>query len=156
MSQIKARTGACGAHDVVSVVEGAPPPLGAYSPAVIAGDFVFVSGQGARKAKTGKEAGVVIDHTGAVVAYDIQVQTRTVLENLKLVLAAADCGLQDVVDVSVFLKNIEDFAAYNSIYGEYFSGAKPPARTTVQVTGLPGKNYIEIKATAYRPGGKER
>ncbi|HEY9713709.1 MAG TPA: RidA family protein [Chroococcales cyanobacterium] len=146
MTQVKCD----GSRTAIKVVEDAPAPLGAYSHAVFAGDFLYVSGQGARKARTGKEAGVVLDHHGLVVAYDIKVQTRAVLENLKTVLKAAALELTDLVDVSVFLKNMDDFAQYNEVYNEYFSFPDPPARTTVQVAGLPGNNFIEIKAIAYR------
>jgi len=134
----------------ITTVDNAPSPLGAYSHAVYAGPLLFVAGQGARDAKTGKEAGVTLDAAGNVMAYDIKEQTRAVLNNLTTVLAAAQLGLADVVDVSVFLKDMNDFAAYNSVYKEFFSFADPPARTTVAVADLPGKNFIEIKAIAYR------
>lgn len=134
----------------INVREDAPSPLGSYSHAVWAGDLLFVSGQGARNAQTGKEAGVTLDEKGAVTAYDIKVQTRAVLENLKVVLEAAGCGLHDLVDVSVFLKDMGDFAQYNQVYAQYFSFENPPARTTVAVAALPGKNFIEIKAIAYK------
>jgi len=149
------QTSKTGSRTAVQIAEDAPKPLGAYSHAVIAGDLVFVAGQGARKARTGKEAGVVLDHHQEVVAYDISVQTRAVIKNLKTVLAASSCTLEDVVDVTVFLKDMKDFDEYNKVYGEFFSFANPPARTTVQVAGLPGKNYIEIKAIAYRARERE-
>lgn len=127
----------------------APSPLGAYSHAIVAGGFVFVSGQGARDATTGKEAGVVLDGAGEVASYDIAVQTTAVIENLKTVLTACRCNLESLVDVTVFLKDMADFAQYNEVYARYFSFAGAPARTTVQVADLPGNNFIEIKATAY-------
>jgi 2-aminomuconate deaminase len=134
----------------VNVVDNAPAPLGSYSHAVWAGDLLYISGQGARDAKTGKEAGVTLDEHSAVAAYDIEVQTRAVLENLKVVLKAAGCSMEDLVDVSVFLKDMNDFPRYNRVYAEFFSFSNPPARTTVQVAGLPGKNFIEIKAIAFK------
>jgi reactive intermediate/imine deaminase len=128
----------------------APAPLGSYSHAVWAGDILYVSGQGARDAATGKEAGVTVDDAGSVTAYDIEVQTRAVLNNLKHVLEASGCTMQDLVDVSVFLKDMKDFQKYNRVYAEFFSFPNPPARTTVAVAALPGKNFIEIKAIAYK------
>jgi reactive intermediate/imine deaminase len=85
---------------------------------------------------------------GLVVSYEIEVQTAAVIENMIVVLKAAGCSLSDVVDVTVFLKDMNDFAKYNSIYSKYFSFENPPARTTVQVADLPGNNFIEIKAIA--------
>ncbi|HEY9784384.1 MAG TPA: RidA family protein [Candidatus Obscuribacterales bacterium] len=132
----------------VTIGGQAPPPLGAYSHAIRAGDLLFIAGQGARDAKTGKEAGVTLDANGNVTSYDIEIQTRAVIENLKIVLKAADCSLEDVVDMTVFLKDMGDFEKYNRVYREFFSFDAPPARTTVQVAGLPGKNFIEVKAIA--------
>jgi reactive intermediate/imine deaminase len=134
----------------VNLVDNAPAPLGSYSHAVWAGDLLYISGQGARDAKTGREAGVTLDEHGTVATYDIEVQTRAVLENLKVVLKAAGCSMEDLVDVSVFLKDMNDFPRYNRVYAEFFSFSNPPARTTVQVAGLPGKNFIEIKAIAFK------
>ncbi len=131
-------------------MDNAPAPLGSYSHAVWAGDLLYISGQGARDAKTGREAGVTLDEHGTVATYDIEVQTRAVLENLKVVLKAAGCSMEDLVDVSVFLKDMNDFPRYNRVYAEFFSFSNPPARTTVQVAGLPGKNFIEIKAIAFK------
>lgn len=132
----------------------APSPLGSYSHAVRVGQFVFVSGQGSRDPKTGKEAGVVVDAGGQVASYDIEVQTHAVIANLKSVLNAANCELTDLVDVTVFLVNMQDFQKYNSVYEKYFSFPNAPARTTVAASALPGKNFIEIKATAFSPNGQ--
>jgi 2-aminomuconate deaminase len=133
----------------INIEQGkAPRPLGAYSHAVKAGGLVFLAGQGARDANTGKEAGVILSPDGVVVSYEIEVQTAAVIENMMVVLKAAGCSLADVVDVTVFLKDMNDFAKYNSIYSKYFSFENPPARTTVQVADLPGNNFIEIKAIA--------
>jgi 2-aminomuconate deaminase len=134
----------------VQIKDNAPSPLGAYSHAVWAGNLLYVSGQGARDAQTGREAGVILDEHGAVVSYDIEVQTRAVLNNLKTVLQAAGCTLEDLVDMNVFLKDMKDFEKYNRVYAEFFSFASPPARTTVAVAALPGKNFIEIKAIAFK------
>lgn len=138
-----------GTRSAVVIEPGeAPSPLGAYSHAVKAAGLVFLAGQGARDATTGKEAGITLDEEGKVVAYDIEAQTKAVIENMIAVLRAADCQLTDLVDVTVFLKDMNDFAKYNSVYRTYFSFDSPPARTTVQVADLPGNNFIEIKAIA--------
>jgi len=135
----------------IIVEQTAPVPLGNYSHAVKAGPLLFVSGQGARDPNTGTECGVTLDCGGKVVSYDIEVQTRACIANLKVVLEAAGCTLKDLVDVSVFLADINDFAKYNRVYTEFFSFPGPPARTTVQAAALPGKNFIEIKAIALCP-----
>lgn len=132
----------------------APSPLSSYSHAVCVGPFVFISGQGSRDPKTGEEAGVTVDTNGKVATYDIEVQTHAVIANLQSVLKAADCELTDLVDVTVFLVNMRDFAKYNSVYEKYFSFPNPPARTTVAAAALPGKNFIEIKATAFSANGQ--
>jgi 2-aminomuconate deaminase len=135
----------------INVPQKAPSPLGNYSHAVKAGPFLFVSGQGARNPETGTECGVTLDTAGQVTAYDIEAQTHACIANLTIVLEAAGCSLRDLVDVSVFLADINDFQKYNSVYTQYFSFEGPPARTTVQAAALPGKNFIEIKAIALCP-----
>jgi len=132
----------------ITITGKAPSPLGAYSHAVKAGNFLFVSGQGARNADTGKEEGVVLDGNGNVLSYDIEVQTEWVIKNLKIVLEEAGLSLEDVVDMSVFLSDMDDFSKYNGVYAKHFSFPNPPARTTIQAAKLPGKNHIEIKAIA--------
>lgn len=115
----------------------APVPAGPYSPAVIAGDFVFVSGQSPKKPGT-KE----------YVEGDVKVQTRQVLENIRNILAAANCTMDDVVKVATHLADMKDFAAYNEVYAEFFSEPYP-ARTTVQSV-LPGPFSVEIDVIAMR------
>lgn len=132
----------------INVEFKAPVPLGNYSHAVKAGPFLFVSGQGARDPETGTECGVTLNDDGSVASYDIEAQTHACIRNLQTVLEAAGCTMQDLVDVSVFLADIKDFAKYNRVYSEYFSFNGPPARTTIQAAALPGKNFIEIKAIA--------
>ncbi|MBA3858233.1 MAG: hypothetical protein C0507_15115 [Cyanobacteria bacterium PR.3.49] len=129
----------------------APKALGSYSHAVQLGNLVFVAGQGCRDPKTGIEAGITLDCDGKVTAYDIEVQTRGVLKNLATVLEAAGLSLGDVIDATVFLKTMDDFDRYNKIWAEHFTSECPPARTTVAVADLPGRNYIEIKAIAMAP-----
>jgi 2-iminobutanoate/2-iminopropanoate deaminase len=117
---------------------GAPIPAGPYTPAVVAGGFVFVSGQTPKKPGTSEQV------TG-----DITVQTRQVMENIKSILAAAGCTMDDVVKVTVHLADLGDFAAFNQAYGAYF--AEPyPARTTVQSVLNTGVG-IEIDVIALRP-----
>jgi 2-iminobutanoate/2-iminopropanoate deaminase len=114
----------------------APQALGPYSQAVKAGGFVFVSGQ------------IPIDPaTNQVIEGDISRQTERVLENLSAVLQAAGSSLDHAVKVTVFLKNMEEFAAMNSVYGRYFKD-KPPARSTVEVARLPKDVLVEIDIIA--------
>lgn len=134
----------------VVLQKDAPGPLGKYPHAVMAGEFVFFSGQGARDAATNRTAGVTLDEGGQVVSYDIAAQTRAVIENLKTVVTAAGLMLEDLVDVTVFLRDMSDFEAYNRVYGEYFGFENPPARTTIEARP-PGHNFIEIKAVGYKP-----
>ena len=133
----------------INIPGQAPAPLGCYSHAVKAGHFLFLSGQGARDATTGSEMGLTLDGDGNVRSYDIAVQTRTCVQNIESVLKAADCTLKDLVDVNIFLADIADFETFNKVYAEYFSFQDPPARTTIEAAKLPGRNYIEIKATAF-------
>lgn len=131
--------------------DGAPSPLGKYPHAVIAGDFVFLSGQGARDPETGKTVGVTLGPDGKVTGYNMEAQTHAVLKNLKTVAEASGLTFADLVDVTVFLRDMADFDIYNRVYAEYFSFPNPPARTTVE-SRPPGDNFIEIKATGYKPG----
>lgn len=111
---------------------GAPAPRGPYSPAVRAGDFIFVSGQ-------------VPPQPG-----DVAHETRQVLSNVRRILEGCGAGLADVVKCSVFLANAQDFAAMNAVYAEFFADTKP-ARSTV-VTGFAIPNIkVEIDAIAYKP-----
>lgn len=112
-------------------------PKAPYSPVVISGDHVFTAGQ------------VAFDATGAVVAEDMEAQTRQALRNVQSCLAAAGCTLEDVVKVNAYLADLADFDAYNAAYREFFS--EPfPARTSVQA-GLPPGLLVEIEAVARRP-----
>jgi 2-iminobutanoate/2-iminopropanoate deaminase len=117
-------------------IPGAPRPIGPYSQAIVAGGFVFVSGQGAADPVTQE-----------IVSGDVAVQTELVLQNLATILKAAGSGLDMVVRSTVFLKNMDDFAAMNDVYGKYFSSA-PPARSTVEVARLPKDILVEIDVIA--------
>jgi 2-aminomuconate deaminase len=132
-----------------AVVAGKARPRGTFPHYHRAGDFIFVSGTSARRADD-SIAGVTSDADGRPVL-DIGTQTRAVLENIRDILAAAGAALSDVVEVTTFLTDMTDFAAYNAVYGEFF-GYEGPARTTVAVGALPHPQLlIEIKAVAYRP-----
>jgi 2-iminobutanoate/2-iminopropanoate deaminase len=115
----------------------APAAIGPYSQAVVAGGLAYCSGQIALDPKTGN-----------LVAGDVGAQTERVLENLKAVLAAAGTDFSRAVKCTVYLKNIDDFAAMNAVYGRYFTGAEPPARATVEVARLPKGALVEIDCTA--------
>jgi 2-iminobutanoate/2-iminopropanoate deaminase len=119
---------------------GAPAPRGPYSPAVRAGDFIYVSGQ------------VPLDPiSGQTVSGDVKAETRRVLENIKLNLEGCGASMADVVKCQVFLSDIKDFAAMNEVYSEFFGDSKP-ARTTIGVAALPMAGAkIEIDAIAYKP-----
>ena len=131
------------------VVEGKAAPLGKYPHIKRAGDFLFVSGTSARRPDN-TIAGAQVDHHGAT-RLDIREQTRAVLENIRDILQSAGAGLQDVVEISTYLINMNDFAGYNEVYGDFF-GYDSPARTTVAVHQLPHPHLlIEITARAYKP-----
>lgn len=114
----------------------APQAIGPYSQAIKASGFIFTSGQ------------IAIDPaTQQVVAGDVAAQTERVLRNLSEILEAAGSGLGKVVRSTVFLKNMNDFAAMNQVYAKYFSSA-PPARSTVEVARLPKDVLVEIDVVA--------
>src|SRR5947209_10282945 len=128
--------------------ERAPEPVGAFPHAKRVGDFLFLSGIGARKRGSKEIPGVALDSAGKVVSYDIEAQCRAVFENVRLVLEDAGATWQDIIDVTVFLTNMKkDFPIYNKLYAEFFAGpGKPnPTRTTIEVTALPTPIAIELK-----------
>ena len=132
------------------IVEGMAQPRGKYPHVKRAGDFLIVSGTSARRADN-TIAGAETDSMGAT-RLDIRVQTRAVIENIRDILRAQKAELGDVVEVTSYLVNMNDFAGYNEVYGEYF-GYDGPARTTVAVHQLPHPHLlIEIRAVAYKPG----
>ncbi len=121
------------------VTKDAPAAIGPYTQAVRAGEFLFTSGQVALDPKTG------VMSTG-----DVTVQTTRVLESLKAVLGAAGLDMSHVVKATVFLKDFDDFAAMNAVYGRYLApeGVVPPARSTVEVARLPKDALVEIEFVA--------
>jgi 2-aminomuconate deaminase len=132
------------------VVEGKAKPRGKYPHVKRAGDFLIVSGTSSRRADN-SIAGAHVDEMGTT-HLDIRVQTRAVIENVRDVLHSAGADLQDIVEITSYLANMNDFAGYNEVYGEYFD-YDGPARTTVAVHQLPHPHLlIEIRAVAYKPG----
>jgi len=131
------------------VVRGMATPRGRYPHLKRAGDLVFVSGTSARRPDN-SIAGASADAMGTLTV-DIRAQTRAVIENIARILGEVGGGLSDVVEVSTFLVNMNDFGGYNEVYAEFF-GSDGPARTTVAVHQLPHPHLlIEIKAVAYLP-----
>ena len=136
--------------DVV-VSPRAPEPLGPYPHARRVGNLLFISGMGPRRRGERQVAGVELDADGRVLRYDIEVQCRAVFENVRLILEDAGTSWERLVDVTVFLTDLErDFPTYNRLYAEYF-GAVQPCRTTVGVAKLPGPIAIELKCIATLP-----
>jgi len=115
----------------------AAPAVGPYSPSVGAGDLVFVSGQ------------IPLDAAGKIVGYTPKDQAHKALDNMRLTLTAAGLGFENVVKTTIFLQDMDDFAAVNGVYAEYFSEPYP-ARSTVQVGRLPKDVRVEIEAIAVR------
>ena len=124
-------------------------PLGAYPHVKRVGEFIFISGTSSRRADNSIEGVEVVDGEKQ---FDIAKQTLAVIENIRDYLAEENATLADVVDVTTFLVDMEDFAGYNQVYGEFFKPENGPARTTVAVSELPHPDLrIEIKAMAHKP-----
>jgi 2-aminomuconate deaminase len=131
------------------VIEGRAQPRGKYPHVKRAGDFLIVSGTSARHADN-SIAGAEVDQFGTT-RLDIREQTRAVIENVREILRTMDADLNDLVEVTSYLVNMNDFAGYNEVYGTYFN-SDGPARTTVAVHQLPHPHLlIEIRAVAYKP-----
>ena len=123
------------ARTAIAAVD-APKAIGPYSPAIRAGNLVFVSGQ------------VPLDPaSGRIVDGDIAAQTDQVMRNIGALLKAAGCGFEHVVRTTVYLADLNDFAAMNEVYGKFFP-SNPPARTTIQAAKLPKDCQVEIDAIA--------
>jgi len=136
------------------VLAGQATPRGRYPHLKRAGDFVYVSGTSARRPDN-TIAGAAVDAMGTT-ALDIRVQTRAVIETIREMLAAVGAQLSDLVQVTAYLVNMNDFGGYNEVYGEFFDSSGP-ARTTVAVHQLPHPHIlIEIQAVAYVPQGGQR
>jgi len=115
----------------------APAPIGPYSQAVLAGNTLYTSGQ------------IPLDPaTGGLVGGSIEAETKQVMENLKAVLETAGMDFSNVVKTSIFIMNMDDFAAINTVYGSYINEETAPARETVQVARLPKNVNVEISMIA--------
>jgi len=121
----------------VITTDRAPAAIGPYSQAVRVGDFLFTAGQIPLNPQTGE-----------LVTGDISTQAEQVMENLKAILTAACCTFADVVKTTIFVANMDDFAAINAVYSRYFS-TDPPARSTVQAARLPKDAGLEIEMVAW-------
>lgn len=128
--------------------DNAPAPVGAYPHARRVGNLLFLSGVGSRKPGSNEIPGNVYDDNRLLVEYDIEAQCHSVFANVRAILEAAGARWEDLVDVTVYLTDMErDFATYNRIYAEYFRDAQP-CRTTVGITALPTQIAIELKCVA--------
>jgi 2-aminomuconate deaminase len=131
------------------VVPGKAQPRGKFPHIKRAGDYLFVSGTSSRRADN-TIAGAEADTLGAT-QLDVRAQTRAVIHNISDILASVGASLSDLVEISSYLVNMNDFAGYNEVYNEYFN-ENGPARTTVAVHQLPHPHLlIEMKAIAYKP-----
>ncbi|WP_209331297.1 RidA family protein [Lunatimonas salinarum] len=125
------------ANEII-ISEEAPKPIGPYSQAIKAGDTLYVSGQ------------IALDpQTGELINENITEETHAVMKNLEAVLRQAGFGFQDVVKCSIFVRNMADFATINDAYAVYFK-SNPPARETVEVSGLPKNVQVEISCIAVK------
>ena len=120
----------------IVLTDRGPKPIGPYSQGVRANGFLFISGQVSFDPATSEMTGT-----------DAAQQTQRVMENLKAILEAAGSNFHHVVKTTVFLKDMNDFAAMNEVYGRYFTAA-PPARSTVQVARLPKDALVEVELIA--------
>lgn len=126
----------------------APEPVGLYPHARRVGNLLFLSGVGPRERGEKKIPGVELDGGGHILSYDIETQCHSVFRNVRYILEDAGSGWDKIVDVTVFLTNMEaDFQTYNRIYAEYFKDNQP-CRTTVEISALPTPIAIELKVIA--------
>ena len=130
---------------------GKVTPRGAFPHVKRAGNFIFVSGTSSRRPDNSIAGVDIIDEMGTKFL-NIEVQTREVLNNIDANLKKIGASLKDVIDVSTFLVNMNDFGGYNKAYAEFFDKETGPTRTTVAVHQLPHPDLVvEIKVTAYKP-----
>lgn len=128
--------------------EQAPEPVGLYPHARKVGNLLFLSGVGPRERGKKEIPGVTLDENGKIVSYDIAAQCHSVFKNVRLILEASGSSWDKLVDVQVFLTNMEDdFKTYNEIYAEYFKDNRP-CRTTIEINKLPTPIAIELKCIA--------
>ena len=128
--------------------KNASSPLGAYPHARRVGDLLFLSGIGPRNPKDNSIPGLELDPNGNILKYDIEAETHAVFANVKAVLEASGRSWDKIVDVAVYLTNMQkDFPIYNKIYGEYFKDVQA-CRTTLEVKSMPTPIAIELKVIA--------
>lgn len=126
----------------------APEPVGLYPHAKRVGNLLFLSGVGPREKGSKKIPGVELDTNGNILSYDIEIQCRSVFQNIKYILEDSGSSWANIIDVTVFLTNMkDDFAAYNELWAEYFA-ENPPCRTTIEINCLPTPIAIELKVIA--------
>lgn len=126
----------------------APEPVGHYPHAKRVGNLLFLSGVGPREKGTKIIPGVNLDENKNILSYDIEIQCRSVFNNIKNILEDAGSSWDKIVDVTVFLTNMkDDFATYNKLWAEYFA-IDPPCRTTIEINCLPTPIAIELKVIA--------
>ena len=116
----------------------APTPVGPYSQGIVAGDFVFVSGQ------------IPVQKSGVLVLNDIEKATDVVLDNIEAILKEENLSLQDVIKSEVYLKDLGNFDKFNKIYEKRFTNGIMPSRVTIEVSKLPKNSDIEISCIAYK------
>lgn len=126
-------------NKTIITTDKAPAPLGPYNQAVLVKDTLYLSGQIP-----------LIPNTMELVEGDLEAETKQVMQNLKAVLEAANMGFDNVVKTSIFLSDMNNFAAVNEVYGSYFDHATAPARETVEVANLPKFVRIEISMIAVK------
>ncbi len=119
--------------------ENAPGPIGPYSQAIHAGEFIYIAGQG------GLDPG-----TGKIVSGGVTAQAEQTMANLQAVLEAAGATFEDVIKTNIYLRYIKDFEAVNQVYSSYF-GDQKPARSTIAAAALPAAALVEIEMIAYAP-----
>lgn len=130
------------------ITKKAAPPIGPYPHAKRVGNLLFLSGIGPRRPITGEIPGIIRDGAGSVIGHDIDVQTRSVIDNVRAILEEAGSRLENVLDVTVYLTDMDrDFEQFNRVYGEYFAKIQP-TRTTVGVDSLPTPIAVEFKVIA--------
>jgi len=117
--------------------KNAPAPIGPYNQAVLTGNTLYISGQIPMDAQT-----------GALISGDIQKETRQSMQNLKAILEEAGASFEDVVKATIFVKDMNQFAQINEVYGSYFNAETAPARETVEVANLPKFVNVEISMIA--------
>lgn len=136
-------------EDKKIISERAPEPVGAYPHARRVGDLLFLSGVGPRKKNSKEIPGVTLNAEREIIDYDVEVQTHSVINNIKTILEDSGLTLKDLVDVQVYLTNMKkDFTVFNKVYAEYFDVETGPCRTTIEVGALPTPIAVEIKGIA--------